>query len=145
MEDLVSRTRCGILHAAPREAGTVPKITSSCAGSTRASIHLQKSLAKRMDCRVKPGNDACGIVPGSAAHRFARATRCVRGASSPDGAKRNPGLTPADPGFRFAPSGLRDLVRREAVEQPVAPGGLQVVLRAAAVGPARGMRRVPRL
>jgi hypothetical protein len=23
----------------------------------RASIHLRKSLAKRMDCRVKPGND----------------------------------------------------------------------------------------
>jgi hypothetical protein len=25
---------------------------------TRASIHLRKSLSKRMDCRVKPGNDA---------------------------------------------------------------------------------------
>jgi hypothetical protein len=24
---------------------------------TRASIALQKSLAKMMDCRVKPGND----------------------------------------------------------------------------------------
>jgi hypothetical protein len=24
---------------------------------TRASIHLRKTLSKRMDCRVKPGND----------------------------------------------------------------------------------------
>jgi hypothetical protein len=30
---------------------------SSCAGSTRASISLRKSLSKVMDCRVKPGND----------------------------------------------------------------------------------------
>src|SRR4051812_29444716 len=30
---------------------------SSCAGSTRASITLRKSLSKKMDCRVKPGND----------------------------------------------------------------------------------------
>jgi hypothetical protein len=27
-------------------------------GLDRASIHFQKNLAKRMDCRVKPGNDA---------------------------------------------------------------------------------------
>jgi hypothetical protein len=30
---------------------------SSCAGLTRASIHLRKNLSKKMDCRVKPGND----------------------------------------------------------------------------------------
>src|SRR5207302_9874541 len=30
---------------------------SSCAGLTRASIDLRKSLSKGMDCRVKPGND----------------------------------------------------------------------------------------
>src|SRR5205085_11868941 len=32
-------------------------VIASCAGLTRASIHLQKSLSKRMDCQVKPGND----------------------------------------------------------------------------------------
>src|SRR5215471_3368536 len=36
------------------------------------------------------------------------------------------------------------LVRGEAVEQAVAAGASQIVLAAAAVGPARGMRRVPR-
>jgi hypothetical protein len=30
---------------------------SACAGLTRASIYLRKSLSKMMDCRVKPGND----------------------------------------------------------------------------------------
>jgi hypothetical protein len=39
---------------------------SSCAGLTRASIYLQKILAKMMDCRVKPGNDVW-YGPGSAA------------------------------------------------------------------------------
>src|SRR5499427_5592935 len=34
---------------------------------------------------------------------------------------------------------------REAVEEAVASGALQIVLATAAVGPARGMRRVPRL
>jgi hypothetical protein len=29
----------------------------SYAGLTRVSITLQKTLAKKMDCRVKPGND----------------------------------------------------------------------------------------
>jgi hypothetical protein len=29
--------------------------SASCAGFTRASIHLRKSLSKMMDCRVKPG------------------------------------------------------------------------------------------
>ena len=33
------------------------KNAASCAGLTRASINLRKSLSKRMDCRVKPGND----------------------------------------------------------------------------------------
>src|SRR6267143_1391689 len=37
------------------------------------------------------------------------------------------------------------LLRGEAVEEAVASGALQIVLAAAAVGPARGMRRVPRL
>jgi hypothetical protein len=38
-------------------------------------IHLlRESLSKRMDCRVKPGNDGW-YDPGSAAHRFASATR----------------------------------------------------------------------
>jgi hypothetical protein len=31
--------------------------TSSYAGLTRVSIALHKSLRKRMDCRVEPGND----------------------------------------------------------------------------------------
>jgi hypothetical protein len=35
----------------------IAKSHSSCPGLTRASIHLRKSLAKKMDCRVKPGND----------------------------------------------------------------------------------------
>jgi hypothetical protein len=35
-------------------------LSASCAGLTRASIHLRKSLSKRMDCRVKPGNDGVG-------------------------------------------------------------------------------------
>src|SRR5262245_27208763 len=41
--------------------------------------------------------------------------------------------------------GSHQLVRGEAVEQAVAAGAPQVVLAAAAVGPARGMRRIPRL
>src|SRR5438105_15449413 len=39
----------------------------------------------------------------------------------------------------------RASVRREAVEQAVAAGALEIVLAAAAVRPARGMRRVPGL
>jgi hypothetical protein len=31
--------------------------TPSYAGLTRVSITLHKTLSKRMDCRVKPGND----------------------------------------------------------------------------------------
>src|SRR5882724_12024080 len=34
-----------------------PHIRLSCPDLIRASINLRKSLAKRMDCRVKPGND----------------------------------------------------------------------------------------
>jgi hypothetical protein len=34
-----------------------PDLTASCAGLTRASIILRKSLSRGMDCRVKPGND----------------------------------------------------------------------------------------
>jgi len=33
------------------------KRRSSYAGLTRVSITLQKTLAKKMDCRLKPGND----------------------------------------------------------------------------------------
>jgi hypothetical protein len=32
---------------------------------TRASIELPKSLAKRMDCRVKPGNDGFFFIPST--------------------------------------------------------------------------------
>jgi hypothetical protein len=35
-------------------------LSTSCAGLTRASINLEKSLSKKMDCRVKPGNDGVG-------------------------------------------------------------------------------------
>ncbi|HEU0082289.1 MAG TPA: hypothetical protein VFQ87_05400, partial [Bradyrhizobium sp.] len=44
----------------------VPNTTSSCAGLTRASINLQKTLAKKMDGRVKPGHDGFVFGPGSA-------------------------------------------------------------------------------
>src|SRR6476619_6551611 len=50
--------------------------------------------------------------------------------------------------LRSGPSdhpGMTTSVRREAVQQSVAAGALEVVLRAATVGAARGMRRVPRL
>jgi NAD(P)-dependent dehydrogenase (short-subunit alcohol dehydrogenase family) len=46
---------------------------SSCAGLTRASIHLHKNLSKKMDCRVKPGNDGAkgentmGLLDGKVA------------------------------------------------------------------------------
>jgi hypothetical protein len=33
-------------------------MNSSCAGLTRASIHLRKSLVKKMDRRIKSGDDA---------------------------------------------------------------------------------------
>src|SRR3984893_15885877 len=44
-----------------------------------------------------------------------------------------------------ASRGPHQLVRGEAVEQAVASGASQIVLAAAAVGSARGMRRIPRL
>jgi hypothetical protein len=56
--------------------------TASYAGLTRVSIDLRKSLSMRMDCRVKPGNDAIpysaaccatvGIVPATVARRMSR-------------------------------------------------------------------------
>jgi hypothetical protein len=36
--------------------------TASYAGLTRVSIRLRKSLSSRMDCRVKPGNDAVMLL-----------------------------------------------------------------------------------
>src|SRR3954469_9823200 len=39
------------------------KQQASCAGLTRASITLRKTLSKKMDCRVKPGNDAGREIP----------------------------------------------------------------------------------
>src|SRR5262249_23658712 len=49
------------------------------------------------------------------------------------------------PAQKAASRGPHQLVRGKAVEQAVAAGAPQVVLAAAAVGPARGMRRIPRL
>jgi len=40
--------RCALLY---------PQTRSSCPDLIRASINLQKTLANKMDCRVKPGND----------------------------------------------------------------------------------------
>src|SRR3954463_12284617 len=41
----------------------VMSFVASCAGLTRASILLHKSLSKEMDCRVKPGNEGvCGCI-----------------------------------------------------------------------------------
>jgi hypothetical protein len=42
---------------------------ASYAGLTRVSIILHKGLSKRMDCRVKPGNDECSF-PGRDAAFF---------------------------------------------------------------------------
>src|SRR5262249_1109229 len=42
-------------HAHPVRRALFPHAKLSCAGLTRASI--EKILSKRMDCRVKPGND----------------------------------------------------------------------------------------
>jgi hypothetical protein len=35
--------------------------TASYAGLTRVSITLRKNLSKKMDCRIKPGNDGDGL------------------------------------------------------------------------------------
>ena len=50
--------------------------SASYAGLTRVSITLRKSLTKRMDCRVKPGNDEnlvsrarCGILHAASQNR----------------------------------------------------------------------------
>ena len=40
--------------------GDAAAYSASYAGLTRVSITLRKSLAKRIDCRVKPGNDEIG-------------------------------------------------------------------------------------
>jgi hypothetical protein len=41
-----------------------PRPYSSYAGLTRVSIHLRKKhFAKKMDCRVKPGNDDVKMKP----------------------------------------------------------------------------------
>src|SRR5437667_7602853 len=56
------------------------------------------------------------------------------------------GTAATQPNATSVPSNaLADLFRGEAVEEAIASGALQVVLAAAAVGPARRMRRVPRL
>jgi hypothetical protein len=58
------RTHCaarmqkfGCLKLWIRNARRAATYSPSCAGLTRASIHLRKGRSKRMDCRVKPGND----------------------------------------------------------------------------------------
>src|SRR5207245_9742280 len=60
------------------------------------------------------------------------------------------GGAPADRVLQVRPSPRRQraavrLFRGEAVEEAVAAGALEIVLAAAAVGPARGVRRVPGL
>src|SRR5439155_10467997 len=62
-------------------------------------------------------------------------TRCVGGIT-----KKWPGQARPQ-----SNTGASVLVGREAVEQAVAAGALEIVLAAAAVRPARGMRRIPRL
>src|SRR5439155_6201308 len=76
-------------------------------------------------------------------------------AQAPDRSPRTRGAQPAAvlrlalrPGGRFgrgAEPPPSFLVRRKAVEEAVAAGAAQIGLAAAAVRPARGMRRVPRL
>src|SRR5260370_11303999 len=64
------------------------------------------------------------------------------------GARFGPSLPLPCPGtsrLSAVSRGLHQLVRGEAVEQTVAAGASQIVLAAAAVGSARGMRRIPRL
>jgi hypothetical protein len=47
----------------------LPRNDLSYAGLTRVSINLQKSLAKKMDGRVKPGHDDLPIQQKSRRHR----------------------------------------------------------------------------
>src|SRR5437764_8772361 len=73
----------------------------------------------------------------------------LAGIRSPDEAKRNPGPRAREPGFRFrftratTSRSFVNSVRREAIEQPVTAGALQIGLRAAAVRAARRVRGVP--
>src|SRR4051812_4934895 len=52
---IAARTAAGI--RAFESASRARRYSASYAGLTRVSITLRKSLEKRMDCRVKPGND----------------------------------------------------------------------------------------
>jgi hypothetical protein len=57
---------------------------TSCPGLTRASIHLQKSVAKMMDCRVKPGNDErVEVLEAQVRHQIAALVLDRVGASQP--------------------------------------------------------------
>jgi hypothetical protein len=56
--------------------------SSSCAGLTRASIHFRK----KMDCRVKPGNDDLKLAPmglGPRIHVFLMAAKSWMAVSNP--------------------------------------------------------------
>jgi hypothetical protein len=72
-----------VAFAARRKAAVERRSISSYAGLTRVSIDLRKMhFSKKMDCRVKPGNDenvysaACcaivGVVPATVARRMSR-------------------------------------------------------------------------
>src|SRR4051812_41666898 len=75
-----SRVPGAVRHFMPlRRTGTVPNTEASWPGLTRPSIFFERILRRAMDARVKPAHDENGVRygPGSAAHRFARATRCA--------------------------------------------------------------------
>src|SRR4051794_24492653 len=79
-------------------------LDSSCAGLTRASIVLRKTLSKRMDCRVKPGNDAEGtLCPGRDAAFFTLLRRT--------GPYQAPAFVTAPALQRTASQGLRAALR----------------------------------
>src|SRR5215472_12585231 len=68
------------------------------------------------------------------------------GASAPDPESRDSQVRNCAPWFASARRpGMTSSVHSEAIEQAVTAGALEVILRAAAVRSARGMRRVPRL
>jgi hypothetical protein len=54
--------RCGCLKLRIRIERDAATYSASYAGLTRVSITLRKSLSKRMDCRVEPGNDGVSAV-----------------------------------------------------------------------------------
>jgi hypothetical protein len=54
-------------------------IRMSLPGSTRQSICFEKALAKKMDARVKPGNDECFCVAWFKAQLRDLAARFARG------------------------------------------------------------------